>query len=246
MRPVSEQRADGRRGFWDRANPATWFRDESTNTRTQVASVPAETTGRSMILTGPTIRVISPQTNLPTAAPPAPAAPEPRRYAYLRPQAPAAGNTAAARPIVAQAIQEHQRGRIDAAIRLYQQALALDPAYFQAHQNLAAAYLRQGNVTQALAASERALALQPDSTLARLNFALGLERAGFPADAAIEAERLLDRDPNHVEAHLLLGNLYSQRLGQIERARLHYRRVIELSPTHPQSPAIRAWLADNE
>lgn len=169
---------------------------------------------------------------------------EVRRYAYLKPEKPSAGNRGAARGVLARAMEEHRRGRPEVAVRLYEEALRLDPALPEARQNLAVAALQVGDVPKALVEGEKALVLQPETPLARLNFALALDRAGFPADAAAEAERVVAVSPNDVSAHLLLGNLYAQKLGRPDRARVHYRRVIDLDPAHPQGIAIRQWLAD--
>jgi superkiller protein 3 len=139
---------------------------------------------------------------------------------------------------------EHRRGRLDNAVAAYQEALREDPSFFDAEQNLSAAHLEQDDLPQSLAASERALVLRPDSDPARLNFALALDRAGFPVDAAAEAQRIAERQPDDIAAHLLLGNLYAQKLNDPARARTHYLRVIELSPEHPESLAIRRWLAN--
>jgi Flp pilus assembly protein TadD len=48
-----------------------------------------------------------------------------------------------------------------------------------------------------------------------------------------------------VNAHLTLANLYANRLGESAKARAHYRKVLELEPKHPESVAIRYWLAAN-
>lgn len=165
------------------------------------------------------------------------------RYTYRHPERPVEGNRIAAKGILAQAQEEHRRDRAAAAIRLYEEALQLDPALAEAHQDLAVAAMQLGDLPRALAAGETALVLQPQALLARLNFGLALDRAGFPVDAAAETEKVVAAKPDHVAAHLLLGNLYAQKLGRPEQARGHYLRVIELEPEHPQSVAIRRWLA---
>ena len=168
---------------------------------------------------------------------------EMRRYAYLRPEKPAEGNRMAAKGVLAQAQEEHRRDRASAAVRLYEEALQLDPSLAEAYQELAVAALQLDDVPRALAAGEMGLLLQPQTVVARLNFALALDRAGYPVDAAMEAERVLGAKPDHVAAHLLLGNLNAQKLGRPDLARAHYLRVLELEPTHPQNAAIRRWLA---
>jgi tetratricopeptide (TPR) repeat protein len=168
---------------------------------------------------------------------------ETRRYAYLRPEKPAEGNRMAAKGVLAQAQEEHRRDRASAAVRLYEEALQLDPSLAEAYQELAVAALQLDDVPRALSAGEMGLLLQPQTVVARLNFALALDRAGYPVDAAMEAERVLGTKPDHVAAHLLLGNLNAQKLGRPDLARAHYLRVLELEPTHPQNAAIRRWLA---
>lgn len=96
-----------------------------------------------------------------------------------------------------------------------------------------------------MSADELALALNPVSTDARANFALALKQAGYPRDAANELEKILQASPNDARAHLTLGNLYAQQLGQPKLAREHYLKVLELDPRHAQSGPIRYWLAAN-
>ncbi len=171
--------------------------------------------------------------------------PEVRRYAYLRPAKPAPGNRNAAQGVMAQAQEEHRRDRTVEAVRLYEEALLLDPSLSEAYLELAVAAMELGDVRRALAAGESALALQPQARVARLNFALALDQAGYPVDAAAEAEKVVTAKPDLVAGHLLLGNLNAQKLGRPAEARAHYLRVIELEPEHPQSVAIRRWLARN-
>jgi len=161
----------------------------------------------------------------------------------LNPAKPETGDRAAAKNVLAQAMQEHRRDRTDVAVRLYEEALRLDPSLPEARQNLAVAALQLGDLPRALSEGETALALQPGTAMARLNFALALDRAGFPVDAAAEAEKVVAAKPDDIGAHLLLGNLNAQKLDRTDRAKAHYRRVIELEPNHPQSVAIRRWLA---
>ncbi len=262
-------------GRWRWANPTKWFRGERgpeegrppTPVGVGWSSRADERTGTTGAGAGglaPTNRVAFESTSAPrrvamaaverTPAPapvpvPVPVVTEPvrevRRYGYRNPTTPRTGEVAAAQEQVALGVMEHRRDRLEAAVRHYETARDLDPSSFEAWHNLALARLQRGEVTDALAASELALAVQPDSAAARFTFALALDRAGYPLDAAAEAERVVRRRSDDAAGHLLLGNLYSQRLGDPGKARTHYLRVIELQPDHPQSIAIRNWLADH-
>jgi tetratricopeptide (TPR) repeat protein len=137
----------------------------------------------------------------------------------------------------------HREQRLTAAIESYREAVKLDPAYFEAHYNLALAAYEIRDLDHALAACEQALALDPDSTDARYNFALALDRGGYSRDAANELERLLAARSGEAKAHFVLAKIYGEKLAQIDSAREHYRRVLLLNPGHPEASAIRYWLA---
>ena len=76
-------------------------------------------------------------------------------------------------------------------------------------------------------------------------FALTLRKADFIRDAVNEFNKVVQSYPNETRAHLALGNIYSQLLGQPAKARAHYLKVLEVEPRHPQASAIRYWLAAN-
>jgi superkiller protein 3 len=127
----------------------------------------------------------------------------------------------------------------------YQDAIRLDPAFFQAYYNLAVASAKSGNLSQALTAYETALAIRPDSLDARYNFAVMLKQGNFVLDAEKELENLLADHPNEARAHIALANIFAQQLRQTAKAREHYARALELDPRNPQAPAIRYWLTSH-
>jgi Tfp pilus assembly protein PilF len=90
-----------------------------------------------------------------------------------------------------------------------------------------------------------ALVLQPQSPNARYSYAWALQKQDYLQDAANELEKLLAQHPDETRAHLLLGNLYAQKLGQPDLARAHYLKVLEKDPQNAQAAALRAWLQNN-
>ena len=163
-------------------------------------------------------------------------------YTHVSPRPPAAGNRAEAERVLAQALQAQRAGRNAEAAPVFERAAQLDPSYFEAHYNLGLALYELRNYRKALATWETALAIRPDSTDVRYNFALTLKAAGYAPDAAAELEKILAIAPNESRAHLVLGNLYAESLHNTAKARLHYQRVLDLDPRHPQATAIRYWL----
>jgi tetratricopeptide (TPR) repeat protein len=166
-----------------------------------------------------------------------------QRYAYLSPAKPAPGDRREAEWAFREGLQAQRSRRLTSAIAAYERAVQLDPAYFSAYYNLGLAAYDAEELAKALAALETALAIDSGSVNARYNFALALEKADYPVDAARELETLLATHPGEVRAHLVLANLYAQELGQPQRARDHYQKVLRLEPNHPQAPGITSWLS---
>jgi len=127
----------------------------------------------------------------------------------------------------------------------YADAIKADPAYYEACVALGMAAIKAEEFGGALEALHHALTLKPESADARYAYAWALEKKNFVQDAANELEKLLGQHPNEIRAHLLLGNLYAQDLGQPDFARGHYKKVLEKEPRNDQAPALRAWLQNN-
>lgn len=234
--PTSTEDRSKNSGFLKKLNPATWFSGKDKSAKPQAAAK----------LPPPTI-VEPGSTNPPTPAPPPVFVPPPKpvypRYSYPIRTAPPAGNRAEAEKVFASAVEEHRAGREVTAAAGYKQALLLDPAYFEAHYNLAMALAGTPASAEALNHAETAVVLYPQSSAARLQFAQLLDRAGHPTDAAIELEKIIAAEPANVNAHLTVANLFAQRLGEPAKARTHYLKVLELDPKNSQANAIRFWLS---
>lgn len=125
----------------------------------------------------------------------------------------------------------------------YQKAVETDSTDAQAEVALGLACIDAKDYDHALTWLDRALDLQSDSTDARYAFAWVLQKQNYFQDAAVQLEKLLAQHPDQVRAHLLLGNIYAQRLGQTRLAREQYMTVLSLDPDNSQAATIRNWLA---
>ena len=103
-----------------------------------------------------------------------------------------------------------------------------------------------GETSLALQSFENALSIDPNDGPARFNFAMSLVQGTYYADAAKELETFLQFDPNNIQAHLEAANLYAEKLYDVAKAAIHYKRVIGLNPEHPQAVNIRYWLIRNK
>ena len=195
----------------------------------------------------PTISPIAPVASNPVvavaAAAPAPPRPVVPRYAYLTPAKPARGDRKAAEVFFHQAFKAQQDGKSDEAAQAYRAALEKDAAYFEAQYNAGLLAFQAADWPASLRCFETVLAITPEAVNARLNLGLALERANYPQDAADELEKVVSAKAEDTRAHLTLGSLYAQKLGQPARAREHYQKVLDLDPQHSQATAIRYWLA---
>jgi len=226
-----------RRGFLQRINPFNFLRGEP-----QERSHPTPLPPVRDVPPPESMELVERPKNVGNALPVDSAFP---RYRYLSPTAPAAGNRREAQPIFDQGIRAHHAQQLADALQKYRHAIQMDPAFFEAHYNLALAAAEAKDLPGSLAAYEHALALRPESLDARYNFALALKQANFAVDAANELEKLLSSAPYEGRANLALGNLYAEQLRQPTKARQCYMRVLEKDPQNAQASAIRYWLAAN-
>ena len=176
------------------------------------------------------------------APPPPPVFP---RYSYLSPRKPKAGDRMAASEPFKKARAFEEDGHLAEAAQSYKTAAQLDPAWFEAQYNHGVLEFRLKNFRQSLAASEMALAIQPDSVDARYNFALALKASGYATDAVNELKKIVAANPDESRAHLALGDIYAQQMRDMEDARTHYLKFLDLDPRNPQATNVRFWLSAN-
>lgn len=120
-----------------------------------------------------------------------------------------------------------KKGRINSAIREFEQALALVPELPSALIELGCLYQKAGNTAQAEETINKALALAPGSLRARICAAQLMSRLGKTAQAKNALERLLAENPHLAEIPYQLGKLHEDQ-GQAEQASQYYRRAYEV------------------
>ncbi len=128
------------------------------------------------------------------------------------------------------------------AIRMFQQAIDLDPKYALAYAGIADAYSHlfryadgsRANAEKALEVSENAVALDPDSAEARASRGLAM----FINEEYVEAEQEFrmarELNPNLYEAYYYSGLAYSSQ-GNFEKAVEMYTKAKEVNPADYQA-----------
>jgi len=170
------------------------------------------------------------------------------------------GAGAAAPAVPAEAVELYLRGRqrwnrrtaddVRAALRHFQDAVAISPGFAPAHAGMADAYNILGDMTAmgaelsrtlAKAAAQRALALDP--ALPEAHTSVGFVKFFHDWDWAGAEEsfrRALETGPNWPTAHQWFGEFLAA-MGRFDEAESHARRAVELDPL---AFVIRTSLAD--
>src|SRR5215475_3673622 len=135
--------------------------------------------------------------------------------------------------IFARALQFHQSGDIESAIREYQAYLALRPERVDARSNLGAALARLGRYADAIEQYKRALALDGRNQTIRFNLAVAYYKTAKIVSASKELEAVVAAQPENRNAVLLLADCHL-RMGE-------FKRVIGLlTPVESADPDNRA------
>jgi adenylate cyclase len=121
----------------------------------------------------------------------------------------------------------------------FEQAIALDPTFAQAHASLLHTYLNEiylfysRDPMEALATAEshgrRAVALDPADAAAHTGLAWAASAGGDMVTALARADAALGINPNHVDAHRVRGSVLLW-LGRLEEARETINLCLHLSP----------------
>ncbi|MCA1621179.1 MAG: tetratricopeptide repeat protein [Acidobacteria bacterium] len=178
------------------------------------------------------------------------------------------GVVRAATPAEQKALRHNERGlelfskgKLEQAVREYEQAISAHPAFAAAHNNLGSAHFAAGRFDEAAAAFRRATGLDADYGQAHFNLALahlklGREREAQEAltaalraynsagEAHLKAGRLSEAeesfrdmlriDPDYAPAHLRLGLVYNAS-GRFDEAAGHLSRVTERYPANSEA-----------
>jgi len=106
---------------------------------------------------------------------------------------------------LARSDREFRKGHLQSSVEHLKKAIAIDPMYMEAHNNLGARYVSLGDNQRAVEHLEMALRLDPSSAFAHLNASLALyflKRSDQAEQYARNAIRLTHGLP---KAHYLLG-----------------------------------------
>jgi tetratricopeptide (TPR) repeat protein len=130
----------------------------------------------------------------------------------------------------------HHDGRLEDAIRSYEEAVRLDPEDAQAEDELAGIYVEQNRAREAaehydraIAHYRRALDIDPSLFETRRSLAKTLANSGHTREAVGQYEDILRRKPDDAETENNLGKALATE-GRAAEAMAHFKRALTLSP----------------
>ncbi|NJO19024.1 MAG: tetratricopeptide repeat protein [Spirulinaceae cyanobacterium RM2_2_10] len=130
-----------------------------------------------------------------------------------------------------QANEQYQAGKLDGALALWEQTLALQPDFGAAYNGCGAALYYLGRCDEAIAQFERAIELQAEVHLAHFNRGHAYLALG-ELDAALDDFSLaMERQPNFHPAYHGRGLVW-HRLGRYREAIADFSQAADLEPTY--------------
>lgn len=120
---------------------------------------------------------------------------------------------------------------INERIKLYQQAIALDPKFAPAHNDLGVDYTELGRWDDAIREYRIALEIDPDYAFAHNNLGYVYLNTGRVEEAIAHFKEALRIDPDYVTAHFNLGKAYFL-INNYEASIKEFETVIKLNPRH--------------
>lgn len=127
-----------------------------------------------------------------------------------------------------------QRNRLSVAIDFFDRALAIKPAYADAHNNRGVVLQNLKRHEEALASFDRALALEPSYADAHSNRGVALHELRRYEEALESLDRALAIMPGFAQAHSNRGNALKE-LKRLDEALASYDSALALNPSYAET-----------
>jgi tetratricopeptide (TPR) repeat protein len=134
-----------------------------------------------------------------------------------------------------------KKGGNQEAIAQFRDAVNLNPAYAEAHNNLGAVLFAGGAADEAVTHYKNALDLKPDYTDARENLANAQLRKGDWDQAIANYTQVIKAKPRQAGAYGNLGAALFQK-GQTQEAKTAWEKSLEIEPNQLDVMINLAWL----
>lgn len=123
------------------------------------------------------------------------------------------------------AVARQQGGQAEAAFRLFEKAMSIDPAIFEVVHGLGVYYMHRSDYLEAHKYLDKALTLRQKDAGLLTNLATTLTHLNEHERALECAEKALKLDPTHPNTHYAVGTILTE-LGRTDDAIRHFERTI--------------------
>lgn len=131
--------------------------------------------------------------------------------------------------------ERHQMaGRLGDAEQKYREAIALDPGFFEAHNNLGNLLHATGRIVEATAHLVQAFKINPKDATVACNVGVVLGAQHMFKEAVVLYREAIALDPSSGKAHAGLANYLTQ-LAQYDEAEQHFLEALKINPLHWQA-----------
>jgi len=126
-------------------------------------------------------------------------------------------------------VMAYHNGQYERALDLFEKAIALDPSFTEAHNNLGLTHTEMNHEEKATDAFRKAIELSPDLSATYNNLGYVFYRLGSYEQAIEMYNEAIGRSKDNGSAYTNLGNAY-YKLDRIEDAVDAWKRAIEIDP----------------
>lgn len=135
---------------------------------------------------------------------------------------------------IAEGDRHADEGDWAAALKSYEQAVAVDPNQPRAHIYIGDAYMSLGKYVEAFAAYKEAVRVAPTNPEAHYSLGAAYNDMAMYGDAFKPFVRAISLNPNHAEAHYGIGYAYLN-LENFKESVVYLRRAIKLRNDYPEA-----------
>ena len=132
------------------------------------------------------------------------------------------------------AVKNHQEGKTDIALKLYNQILKIDPNYVHAHNNLSIIFIKLKDFQKAKECFEKVIAINPNNADAHNNLGIIYADLGENQKAKECYEKAIAINPNNANAHSNLSVIFKT-LKDYQKAIDCVEKAIEIDPNYSQA-----------
>jgi tetratricopeptide (TPR) repeat protein len=132
-------------------------------------------------------------------------------------------------------------GKHEKALKIYQDALSINPEYARAHYNIGVVFERTGDKARAIDSFQRSLSIEPEDAYAHYNMGVIWQKQGEEEKATTCFQKTISIKSDYAEAYYNLAVIYKNQ-GKFEEALSCCQKALSIAPSYAKSHLLTASL----